>query len=84
MRSTPGFDLLLAVSAGQLDALRSRLEKEIAELDKVIASSERQLSNEDFLKKAPEKVLEGMRSKLADYKAQRGKSQQAIAGLDAR
>ena len=81
MRSTPGFDLVLAVSAGQLDALRGRLEKEIAELVKVITNSERQLSSEDFLKKAPEKILEGMRVKLAEYHAQREKSQQALAGI---
>ena len=81
LRSTPEFDLVLAVPAGKLDALKLRLEKEITDLDKVIANSERQLSNEDFLKKAPEKVLEGMRGKLADYKAQREKSQLALAGL---
>ena len=81
MRSTPEFDLVLAVSAAQLGALKGRLEKEIADLNKVILSSERQLSNEDFLKKAPEKVLEGMRAKLADYHAQREKSQKALASL---
>ena len=40
-----------------------------------------QLSNEDFLKKAPEKVLEGMRAKLADYHAQMEKSRKALASL---
>ena len=81
MRSTPEFDLVLAVPAGKLDALKERLEKEIIDLGKVIVNSERQLSNEDFLKKAPEKVLEVMRAKLADYKAQQEKSRLALEGL---
>ena len=73
--------MVLAVSAAQLGALKGRLEKEIIDLDKVITNSERQLSNEDFLKKAPEKVLEGMRAKQADYQAQRDKSRQALSSL---
>ena len=83
LRSTPEFDLVLAVSAGQLDALKNRLQKEIADLEKVILNSERQLSNEDFVKKAPEKVLDGMRAKLADYKAQQDKSRQALVSIGA-
>ena len=80
-RSTPEFDLVLAVSAAQLDAQRDRLRKEIDQLNKVIASSEAQLSNEAFLAKAPEKVLASMREKLADYRAQRDKSQEALGEL---
>ena len=81
LRSTPEFDLVLAVSAGQLDALKNRLHKEIADLDKVILSSERQLSNADFVSKAPAKVLDGMRAKLSDYKAQQDKSRLALASI---
>ena len=80
-RSTPEFDLVLAVSAAQLDAQRDRLRKEIDQLSKVIASSEAQLSNEAFLAKAPEKVLASMREKLADYRAQLAKSQEALGEL---
>jgi valyl-tRNA synthetase len=80
-RSTPEFDLVLAVSASQLDAQRDRLKKEIEQLSKVITSSEAQLSNESFLAKAPEKVLNTMREKLADYKAQLAKSQEALHEL---
>jgi valyl-tRNA synthetase len=50
-------------------------------LSKVITSSEAQLSNESFLAKAPEKVLNTMREKLADYKAQLAKSQEALHEL---
>ena len=77
-RSTPEFDLVLAISAAQLDAQRDRLGKEIEQLTKIITSSEGQLSNEAFLAKAPEKVLSSMREKLGDYKAQLAKSQEAL------
>jgi valyl-tRNA synthetase len=52
---------------------RERVIKEIAELEKVIANSQRQLSNEAFLAKAPEKIVAGMRQKLAEYEAQLAK-----------
>ncbi|MSV31538.1 MAG: hypothetical protein EXQ57_03365, partial [Bryobacterales bacterium] len=57
---------------------RDRLVKEIANLELVIANSEKQLSNADFLKKAPEKVLATIREKLADYQAQLDKSREAL------
>jgi valyl-tRNA synthetase len=47
-------------------------------LEKLIANQERQLSNEDFISKAPEKVVAGMRQKLADYKAQLRKNLDAL------
>ena len=77
-RSTPEFDLVLSVPAAQMEKQRDRLVKEIANLEQVIANSEKQLSNEDFLKKAPEKVLATLRDKLADYKAQLDKSKLAL------
>jgi valyl-tRNA synthetase len=80
-RSTPGFDLVLAVPAAQLEKQRERLVKEIANLEQVVANSEKQLSNEDFLKKAPEKVLATLQGKLADYKAQLEKSKSALEEL---
>ncbi|MBM3786543.1 MAG: valine--tRNA ligase [Acidobacteria bacterium] len=80
-RATPAFDVVLAVPAAQMEKQRERLTKEIASLQQVIANSERQLGNEDFLKKAPEKVLETLRGKLAEYKSQLEKSQQALAEL---
>ncbi|HTP87271.1 MAG TPA: valine--tRNA ligase [Candidatus Acidoferrales bacterium] len=71
MRSTPEFDLVLDVPKSQEDP--ARRQKEIEQLDKNIANHERQLSDDAFLVKAPAKVIEGMRAKLADYKAQRAK-----------
>jgi valyl-tRNA synthetase len=49
---------------------REKIAKEIAELEKVIVNSERQLSNEAFRAKAPEKIIAGMLAKLAEYRAQ--------------
>ena len=64
-----------------MDAQRKRLEKEILQLENIIAGSGRQLSNEDFLSKAPAKVLETLRTKLADYQSQLAKSRATLEGL---
>ncbi|MDQ2900043.1 MAG: valine--tRNA ligase [Acidobacteriota bacterium] len=70
MRSTPDFDLTLELPEAQLDAQRKRIEKEREQLEKNIANSERQLSDEKFLSRAPEKVVESIRQKLDEYQAQ--------------
>ncbi len=81
LRATPDFDLVLRVPAAQLQALRRRLEKEIRQLESVIASSRRQLEDREFLSRAPAHVTEGLRSKLADYEAQLIKSRSALEAL---
>ncbi len=81
LRSTPEFDIVLKVPAAQLDAQRTRLVKEIQQLEKVIEGSERQLANEDFLSKAPAKVLDTLKAKLADYQSQLAKSKDTLEGL---
>jgi valyl-tRNA synthetase len=59
---------------------RDKVLREIAELEKVIANSQRQLSNEGFLAKAPAKVTDGMRSKQAEYEAQVAKLKASLEG----
>jgi valyl-tRNA synthetase len=59
---------------------RARLTKENIELEKVIANSGRQLSNEEIVSKMPEKVVETLRTKLAGYKAQLQKNLDALNG----
>ncbi|MBX5497224.1 MAG: valine--tRNA ligase, partial [Bryobacteraceae bacterium] len=81
MRSTPAFDLVLKVPVAQAEAQRKRLEKEIQRLEKVIASSHRQLGDETFISKAPPKVVEGIRDKLAEYEAQLAKNRAALESL---
>ena len=81
VRATPAFDLRLNVSETQLAALKTRLVKEIDQLNKNIASLERQLGDVSFTGKAPEHVVSGMRAKLAEYQAQLAKSDEALGGL---
>jgi len=61
---------VLEVPEGQQDAQRKRVEKEKEQLVKNIANSLRQLSDEKFLAKAPAKVIDTIRTKLAEYEAQ--------------
>jgi valyl-tRNA synthetase len=78
MRGTPDFDLVLEVSSTQLEAMRKRLEKEVQQLEKNIASSNRQLADETFLSRAPANVVASIRAKLVDYEAQLAKSRAAL------
>jgi valyl-tRNA synthetase len=73
IRSTAELDLVLEVPKSQEDAKAKRDAKEIEQLDKNIASLDRQLNDGNFLAKAPPNVIEGMRAKLADYKKKRDK-----------
>jgi valyl-tRNA synthetase len=70
IRSTAEFDLVLEVPAAQEETQRKRQDKERDQLVKNIANSERQLSDETFLGRAPAHVVESIRQKLADYKVQ--------------
>ena len=79
--SDPRFDLLLELPAAQLGAQKQRLEKEMDQLRRVIASSRRQLGDETFLGKAPAKIVDGIRVKLAEYETQLGKVESALDGL---
>jgi valyl-tRNA synthetase len=77
VRSTPDFDLVLEMpkAANQSE----RLLKENIELEKVIANSDRQLSNDEIISKMPEKVVETLRAKNVAYKAQLQKNLDALA-----
>jgi valyl-tRNA synthetase len=79
--STNDFDLVLQVSAAQVEMQRKRLEKEIEQLARNIANSQRQLGDEKFLSRAPAHVVDGIRTKLTDYEAQLEKSRAALNAL---
>jgi valyl-tRNA synthetase len=81
LRSTPEFDLVLRLPPAEAGAQRKRLEKQIEQLEKVIASSRRQLEDEEFLSRAPARVVDSIRGKLADYEAQLAKSRANLEGL---
>ncbi|MGA2053231.1 MAG: class I tRNA ligase family protein [Opitutales bacterium] len=63
------------------DAERIRLGKELAQIDKHIASQEAKLANEAFVGKAPAKVIEGARAQLAENLAKREELKRLLAAL---
>jgi valyl-tRNA synthetase len=54
---------------GALPVSTVRSEKEIEQLEKNIASSQRQLGDEKFLSRAPAHIVENIRAKLAEYES---------------
>ncbi|MGB9106106.1 MAG: class I tRNA ligase family protein, partial [Terriglobales bacterium] len=79
-RSTARFDVrVLYEKKIDVAAERERLDKELARIEKQIESAERQLGNEQFLAKAPPKVVEGLRKQLTESKMLRDKTR---AGLE--
>jgi valyl-tRNA synthetase len=81
VRSTPEYDLLVHLPKADMDAVRSRIVKENEQLEKLIANSRRQLGNNEFMRKAPDRVKEQLRAKLADYEAQLRKNRDTLEGL---
>ncbi|MGI9101071.1 MAG: valine--tRNA ligase [Terriglobales bacterium] len=81
-RSTARFDVRV-VYEKKVDAAaeRERLNKELAKITKQIESAERQLGNEQFLSKAPAKVVEGLRKQLGESKMLREKTEAALSEL---
>ena len=59
---------------------RNRIEKQNAGLECAIANSGRQLADPVFVSKAPEKVVAGIRAKLADYQLQYEKNKRLLEG----
>ena len=70
VKSVSGFTVAIDVPHALMEAQRKRLEKEREQLQKNIANSDRQLSDEVFLGKAPAKVVDSIRVKRAEYAAQ--------------
>jgi valyl-tRNA synthetase len=64
-----------------LAAERARLAKEMAKCDADIARVDQKLGNADFLKRAPEDVVEGEREKREDAQARRAKLAEALDRL---
>ncbi|MEV2907898.1 valine--tRNA ligase [Paenibacillus larvae] len=69
-----GAELFLPL-AGLIDIAQeiARLEKELQTLHGEVARIEKKLANEGFMAKAPEKVIEEEKAKLADYSEKRDK-----------
>jgi valyl-tRNA synthetase len=89
IRSTPDFDLQLhatpppAAQNGSVSGdARARILKEMESYERLIENSNRQLNDETFLSKAPEKVVAAVRAKLADYEEQLAKSRKLLESLN--
>ena len=81
VRSTPEFDLVLRLPEVDANIQRTRLTKEIEQLEKAIADKDRQLASEKFLASAPSHVVESLRSKRAEQSAQLEKSRATLSTL---
>jgi valyl-tRNA synthetase len=74
-RSTSRFDVH-AIYEKKIDvaAERERLTKELEKIEKQLASSQRRLGDEQFLKKAPAPVVEGLRKQVEEATILRDKN----------
>ena len=81
-RSTARFDVhVIYEKKIDVAAERQRLTKELEQIEKEIANSTRQMGNEQFLAKAPAKVVEGMRKRLAELQVLRDKIRNSLDEL---
>jgi valyl-tRNA synthetase len=83
-RSTARFDVHV-IYERKIDvaAERERLTKELDKLEKEYSNNQRQLSNEQFLAKAPEKVVDGLRRRAEELVSLRDKIRKQMEGLGA-
>ncbi len=82
-RSTARFDVHV-IYERKIDvaAERERLNKELEKIEKEFANNQRQLGNEQFLAKAPEKVVGGLRRREGELVALREKIKRQLDGLE--
>jgi valyl-tRNA synthetase len=64
-----------------LAAERARLAKEMAKCDADIARVDQKLGNADFLKRAPEEIVEGEREKREEAETRKAKIAEALERL---
>jgi valyl-tRNA synthetase len=81
-RSSPAYDVALLYEK-QVDAAaeRERLGKELKKLEGELANAERNLSNEQFLAKAPAHVVEGIKRRKGELKVLIAKAKEALASI---
>jgi valyl-tRNA synthetase len=83
MRSTAQFDVRIAYSdTVDVAAEKARLKKEIEGLQRAIASKERQLGDETFRTRAPEKIIKGLEATLAEQRIELRKLQDRLSQLE--
>ena len=81
-RHTARFDVVVEYEK-KVDtaAERARLGKDLAKMETEQANARRQLANEQFLAKAPEKVVEGLRKRAAELEVLLEKARSALGAL---
>ena len=83
VRSTKDFELFIAYEAAfDVQAELSRLRKELDRLTKDIASKQSRLEDETFRSRAPEQIVKGMESTLAERRVELEKVKERIAQLE--
>ena len=83
VRSTATFDVRVVYSETvDAGAEKVRLKKEKEGLQKAIASKERQLGDETFRSRAPEKIIKGLEATLAQQRIELEKLQRRLGDLD--
>jgi valyl-tRNA synthetase len=83
VRSTAVFDVRVAYSdTVDPTAEKARLKKEIEGLQKAIASKERQLGDETFRSRAPEKIIKGLEATLAEQRMELEKLRKRLDELE--
>ena len=82
VRSTAQFDLRIPYSdTVDIDGESTRLKKEIEGLSKAIQSKEKQLANETFRSRAPEKIISEMQAALGEQKIELQKLNDRLSQL---
>jgi valyl-tRNA synthetase len=82
IRSASDFDLQIHAAAPPAAGdSRARILKEIESLEKLIENSDRQLNDQSFLSKAPQKVVSALTIKAADYREQLAKNKKLLENL---
>src|SRR6266699_133486 len=83
LRSTALFDVRVVYSeAVDSGAERARLKKEIAGLQNAICAKEKQLADQTFRSRAPEKIIRGLEATLAQQKVELEKLQKRLRDLE--
>jgi valyl-tRNA synthetase len=83
VRSTATFDVRIAYSdTVDATAEKTRLKKDVEGLQKAIASKERQLGDETFRGRAPEKIIKGLEATLGEQRIEVRKLQHRLAQLE--
>lgn len=69
-------ELYIPLSAMKIEEERTRLDKEIAALEQLIGRTNAQLANQEFLAKAPKRIVQDMNLKIANYQDELVRMQQ--------